>query len=165
MDGMPPVVLLSHRGPATFRRTASGMRLKRSAGGLVTALMGLAEHLDDAVWVCAAANEADVLVAAEHEGHSIEIAFSPEPHVVDEDETTTAPSLNVRYVEVERDLHEKFYTQIANPLLWFVQHGLYGLSTAPEITAEVHDAYDNGYVAVNEQFAAAVVEEVERAGG
>ena len=162
---MLPVVLLSHRGPATFRRTRSGLTLKRGAGGLVTALMGLAEHLDDAVWVCAATSPADALIAAEHEGHSIEIAFSPELHVVEEDETTTSPSLNVRYVEVDRDRHQMFYSQIANPLLWFVQHGLYGLATAPEITAEVHEAYDDGYVAVNEQFAEAVNEEVDRAGG
>jgi trehalose 6-phosphate synthase len=160
-----PVVLLSHRGPATFRRTPSGLVLKRGAGGLVTALMGLAEHLDEAVWVCATAGRADALVAAEHEGHSIEIAFSPELHVVDADEQSTGPSLNVRYVEIDRDRHEQFYTQIANPLLWFVQHGLYGLATAPEITADVHEAYDAGYVSVNEQFADAVVDEVERSGG
>jgi trehalose 6-phosphate synthase len=160
---MLPVVLLSHRGPATFRRTTSGLTLKRGAGGLVTALMGLAEHLEDAVWVCAASSEADALVAAEHEGHPIEIGFSPELHVVDDD--TLGPTLNVRYVEVEREQHEAFYTKIANPLLWFVQHGLYGLATQPEITAEIHDAYADGYVAVNEQFADAVIEEVERLDG
>src|SRR3954467_8005890 len=100
---MLPVVLLSHRGPATFRRTSTGLRLKRSAGGLVTALMGLAEHLDDAVWACAAASKADPFVAAEHEGPPIEIAFSPEPHVVDEGDAVGGASLNVRYVEVDRD--------------------------------------------------------------
>ncbi|HEU5034133.1 MAG TPA: trehalose-6-phosphate synthase [Mycobacteriales bacterium] len=162
---MLPVVLLSHRGPATFRRTKSGLTLKRGAGGLVTALMGLAEHLDDAVWVCAAASQADALVAAEHEGHPIEIGFAPELHVVEEEETAVGPSLNVRYVEVERTRHDAFYTQIANPLLWFVQHGLYGLATEPNITADIHHAYESGYVAVNEQFAQAVAEEVERHGG
>src|SRR3954470_3372744 len=162
---MLPVVLLSHRGPATFRRTSTGLTLKRGAGGLVTALMGLAEHLDDAVWVCAAANEADSLVAAEHEGHSIEIAFSPHPQIVDEDSDVDGPTLNVRYVEVARERHEAFYTQIANPLLWFVQHGLYGLATAPDITADTHAAYDEGYVAVNQLFADAVIDEVDRRGG
>src|SRR3954466_6283445 len=95
-----PVVLLSHRGPASFRRTPSGLTVKRGAGGLVTALMGLAEHLDDAVWVCAAGHEADAAVAAEHEGHSIEIAFSPEPQLVDSDSDVESlgPTLNVRYV-------------------------------------------------------------------
>ena len=109
-----PVVLLSHRGPASFRRTPSGLTIKRGAGGLVTALMGV---LTVAV---------DAYVAAEHEGHSIEIAFSPHPQIVDEDSGPTGPTLNVRYVDVDRDQHDAFYTKIANPLLWFVQHGLYG---------------------------------------
>jgi trehalose 6-phosphate synthase len=160
---MLPVVLLSHRGPATFRRTRSGLVLKRGAGGLVTALMGLAEHLGDAVWVCAAASETDALIAAEHEGHSIEIAFSPDLHVVEE--PASGPSLNVRYVDVAPDQHAKFYTQIANPLLWFVQHGLYGLAAEPDITADVHEAYEEGYVAVNRQFADAVTAEVARHDG
>src|SRR3954467_2700648 len=94
-----PVVLLSHRGPASFRRTPSGLTVKRGAGGLVTALMGLAEHLDEAGWGCAAATEADAAVAAEHEGHPIEIAFSPEPRLVDADTAVDTPILNVRYVE------------------------------------------------------------------
>src|SRR3954452_16592959 len=160
-----PVVLLSHRGPASFRRTPSGLTIKRGAGGLVTALMGLAEHLDDAVWVCAAANEADAYVAAEHEGHSIEIAFSPHPQIVDEDSGPTGPTLNVRYVDVDRDQHDAFYTKIANPLLWFVQHGLYGSASEPNITAEVHQAFTDGYVAVNRQFAEAVADEVEERAG
>jgi trehalose 6-phosphate synthase len=160
-----PVVLLSHRGPASFRRTPSGLTVKRGAGGLVTALMGLAEHLDDAVWVCAAATPADAWVAAEHEGHSIEIAFDPEPQIVPEDEVFEGPSLNVRYVEVDPDRHRMFYGEIANPLLWFVQHGLYDRSTEPNITAETHNAFDEGYVAVNALFAEAVVDEVEQRGG
>jgi trehalose 6-phosphate synthase len=161
-----PVVLLSHRGPARFQRTSSGLTINRAAGGLVTALMGLAEHLDDAVWVCAAATQADADVATEHEGHSVEIAFDPQPQlVVDSGDDTSGPTINVRYVDVDPDRHEAFYTQIANPLLWFVQHGLYGLASDPTITAETHRAFEEGYVAVNYQFAEAVADEVEARGG
>src|SRR5205807_7366436 len=109
VEDVLPVVLLSHRGPASFRQTPSGVTVKRGAGGLVTALMGLAEHLDDAVWVCAAATEADAAVAAEHEGHSIEIEFNPEPHVVPDDAEAAGPTLNVRYVEVDPGRHRMFY--------------------------------------------------------
>jgi trehalose 6-phosphate synthase len=160
-----PVVLLSHRGPASFQRTPSGLTLKRGAGGLVTALMGLAEHLDDAVWVCAAATEADADVQTEHEGHSVEISFDPSPQLVDADSEHLGPTINVRYVEVEPERHASFYTQIANPLLWFIQHGLYGLSVNPVITADTHRHFTEGYVAVNEQFADAVVDEVEQRDG
>ncbi|HVY09501.1 MAG TPA: trehalose-6-phosphate synthase [Mycobacteriales bacterium] len=159
-----PVVLLSHRGPASFQRTPSGLTVKRSAGGLVTALMGLAEHLDRAVWVCAAATGADSVVATEHEGHAVEIAFDPEPQLAAVGQET-APTIAVRYVDVDPARHEAFYMQIANPLLWFVQHGLYGLAMAPTITAETRRAFVEGYVAVNAQFADAVAEEVEERGG
>jgi trehalose 6-phosphate synthase len=160
-----PVVLLSHRGPARFQRTPSGLTIKRGAGGLVTALMGLAEHLDDAVWVCAAATRADADVAIEHEGHSVEISFDPRPQLVEADDESFGPTINVRYVDVDPDQHNAFYSQIANPLLWFVQHGLYGLASDPTITAETHRAFAEGYVAVDEQFADAVAEEVEVCGG
>jgi trehalose 6-phosphate synthase len=161
-----PLVLLSHRGPARFQRTASGLTIKRGAGGLVTALMGLAEHLDDAVWVCAAATQADADVAIEHEGHSVEIAFDPQPQLVDaESDDSFDRTINVRYVDVDPERHEAFYAQIANPLLWFVQHGLYGLASDPTITAETHRAFREGYVAVNQQFADAVSAEVRARGG
>jgi len=141
------------------------MTVKRGAGGLVTALMGLAEHLDEAVWVCAAATEADAAVAAEHEGHPVEIAFAPEPQLVGADTSVDVPTLNVRLVDVDRDRHDMFYGEIANPLLWFVQHELYGLATQPDIAAATHRAFAEGYVVVNEQFADAVAEEVESRGG
>ena len=39
--------------------------------------------------------------------------------------------MRLRLVEVDRQAHDDFYTVIANPLLWFLQHGLYGLALAP----------------------------------
>ncbi|HMC68323.1 MAG TPA: trehalose-6-phosphate synthase, partial [Mycobacteriales bacterium] len=46
-----------------------------------------------------------------------------------------------------------------------VQHGLYGLATAPDIDAATHRAFDEGYVTVNRMFADAVADEVETRGG
>ncbi len=160
-----PVVLLSHRGPASFRRTETGRIVTRGAGGLVTALAGLADHLEQAVWVCAAATSEDAAVAAEHEGHAVEIELGARPQIVEEDTEAVGPTIDVRYVEVDRERHEMFYTQIANPLLWFVQHELYGLANDPCIDAATWQAFEDGYVAVNRMFADAVVEEVTRRGG
>ncbi len=56
----------------------------------------------------------------------------------------------MRMVGVDHEAHDDFYTVISNGLLWLVQHGLYGLATAPCITQRQRDAYENGYVAVNE---------------
>ena len=162
-----PVVLLSHRGPVSFERNETGRTASRGAGGLVTALTGLVSDLPDAVWVCAADSEEDVAVAAEHDGQAVAVALEPEPRVLDPDgdDAEGAPAVRLRLVEVERQAHDDFYTVIANPLLWFLQHGLYGLALAPVLTKREHAAYEDGYVAVNRLFADAVVEEVKARGG
>jgi trehalose 6-phosphate synthase len=163
-----PVVLLSHRGPVSFERDESGNRTgSRGAGGLVTALTGLVSDLPDAVWVCAADSEEDAAVAAEHDGQAVEVTLEPEPRVLDKssDGADGAPTVRLRLVEVDPKTHDDFYTVIANPLLWFLQHGMYGLALAPVLTKREHAAYDDGYVAVNRLFADAVVEQVQAHGG
>src|SRR5215217_5456914 len=142
-----PVVLVSHRGPVSFRRDQTGARTaSRGAGGLVTALTGLASSLPDAVWVCAATTNEDLAVAGEHGGQAVAVALEPKPRVLD---------------QADAD----FYTVIANPLLWFLQHGMYGLAHAPRLTRREHIAFEDGYRAVNQAFVDAVVEEVTVRGG
>ena len=163
-----PVVLLSHRGPVSFGRDESGRTASRGAGGLVTALTGLMSDLPDAVWVCAASSEEDAAVAAEHDGGAVEVALEPEPRLLDQDPAggpEEAASVRLRLVEVDQQAHDDFYTVIANPLLWFLQHGMYGLALAPVLTKREHAAWDDGYVAVNRLFADAVVSEVQARGG
>ncbi|HEU4900987.1 MAG TPA: trehalose-6-phosphate synthase, partial [Actinomycetota bacterium] len=158
-----PVVLLSHRGPVSFGRDESGHRTgSRGAGGLVTALTGLVSDLPDAVWVCAADSEEDRAMAAEHQGRAVEVALEPEPRVRDPDAAPEGtPAVRLRLVEVEPQAHDDFYTVIANPLLWFLQHGMYGLALDPDLTRREHAAYEDGYVAVNRLFADAVIDEVK----
>ncbi len=161
-----PVVLLSHRGPVSFGRDpASGERTaSRGAGGLVTALSGLAGHLQDAVWVCVAAGEADAEVASEAGDAPLRLALDGNPRIVGDGETTER-EVAVRLVDVAAEVHEPFYGVIANPLLWFVQHRLHDLKTSPSIGREERSAFEDGYVEVNRLAADAVVEQVERAGG
>ena len=158
------MVLLSHRGPVSFERDESGDRTaSRGAGGLVTALTGLVSDLPDAVWVCAASSEEDVAVAAERDGQAVQVALEPEARLLDADGDGPAegtPAVRLRLVEVEPQAHDDFYTVIANPLLWFLQHGMYGLALAPVLTKREHAAYEDGYVAVNRLFADAVIEQV-----
>jgi trehalose 6-phosphate synthase len=160
-----PVVLLSHRGPVSFGRDEEGRRTaSRGAGGLVTALTGLMSDLPDAVWVCAASSEEDAAVAAEHDGDAVEVALEPEPRLLDQD-GEDGSGVRLRLVEVDQQAHDDFYTVIANPLLWFLQHGMYGLALAPVLTKREHAAWNDGYVAVNRLFADAVVSEVQARGG
>jgi len=124
----------------------------RGAGGLVTALSGLGRHLGDGVWVCAAMTDEDVVVAQETPGGQ----YPPE---LGDDR------LRVRLVALDRQAQGDFYNVIANPLLWFIQHHLYDLNSAPNITRRETDAFHSGYRAVNRRFAEVVAEEVDDAGG
>jgi trehalose 6-phosphate synthase len=164
-----PVVLLSHRGPVSFGRDDSGRTASRGAGGLVTALTGLVSDLPDAVWVCAATTEEDAAVAGEHDRRAFEVVLEPKPRALDGAEgdlgERPAPTVRLRMVEVDDQVHDDFYTVIANPLLWFLQHGMYGLALDPQLTRRDHAAYEDGYKAVNRLFADAVIEEVEARGG
>ncbi|MDQ4069394.1 MAG: trehalose-6-phosphate synthase [Actinomycetota bacterium] len=151
-EGPGPVVFVSNRGPVQYERVDGERAAGRGGGGLVTALSGLAGRLEDAVWVCGTSTDEDEAVAREHGGKAFK-AGDQEGDLV------------VRMVETDPEERRKFYTVIANPLLWFVQHYLWALSDAPDITKREIDAFDTGYVPVNARFADAVAEEVESRGG
>ena len=161
-----PVILLSHRGPVSFDRDpSSGSRTaSRGAGGLVTALTGLAGHLDDAVWICVAAGAEDAAVAGETAGAPFRLALDGEARVLSGDEPAER-EVCVRLLDVPAEVHEPFYGVISNPLLWFVQHRLHDLKTSPAIGRAERAAFDDGYVVANELAAAAVVDQVEQVGG
>lgn len=161
-----PVVLLSHRGPVSFDRDlGTGERTaNRGAGGLVTALSGLAGHLEDAVWVCVGAGGEDAEVAREAGGAVLRLALDNDPRVLADGEDD-GRSVAVRLVEVPPDVHDAFYGVVANPLLWFLQHRLHSLATSPSFGREDRAAFEHGYVTANELAADAVVKQVEKAGG
>jgi trehalose 6-phosphate synthase len=57
-------------------------------------------------------------------------------------------------------VYRLFYGGIANPVLWFVQHGLWDLMQDPG--ADLRPAWRDGYVEANRALAAVVVEELDR---
>ncbi len=149
-----PLVVVSHRGPVRFDRDAGGTRrVERSGGGLVTALLATLPTLDrsrfDPIWLCAAATDEDRAVAAEQGTEPIEVDGVPCP---------------LRLLAPDPEEHERFYASFSNPMLWFIQHELWGLATEPVIGRAEHDAYRHGYVPVNQHFADAVHTEIERRG-
>ncbi len=156
-DGL---ILVSHRGPLQFSRDDGERTAERGGGGLVTALSGLAGRLGEARWVCAALSNEDVAVAAEHDGDSFAVAEH-----VDSDDDDDSEGLRLHMVAVDAGAHEGFYSIIANPLLWFVQHEMWDRPDAPDLTRREHDAFEHGYAVVNRRFAEVVAEEVEASGG
>jgi len=161
-----PVVVLSHRGPVSFTADASGEReVHRGAGGLVSALTGLAAYLPEAVWVCVAPPGQDAAVAREAAGQLVRLDLGPPTRMLGSAEPAGPGTVSLRLVEVPAQVHEPFYGVIANPLLWFVQHRLYGLALEPSLGRDEHAAWEQGYVAANQLVADAVAEQVDRAGG
>ncbi len=136
-------VIVSNRGPVTFSRAESGGRdYSRGAGGLVTALNAVVNQRKNTVWIASAMSEEDVEVSKESAPYEVE-------------------DLRVTLVEHDTEAYDLMYNQIANPLLWFVQHGLYNLPYSPRLGDETHQAWEDGYVAVNRNFAEAVASTVE----
>jgi trehalose 6-phosphate synthase len=143
------LLVVFNRAPVAFSRDAGGERLaKRGGGGVVTALGGLFAH-HDVTWVASAMSDEDRAVAAERGGSFLE-------------ETADGAGYRLRLVTHDPQAYGRFYNVFANPTLWFLQHYLWGLGTAPDFGPELHDAWAAGYVPVNEAFAKATLEELDR---
>ena len=137
------LVIVSNRGPVTFSRTESGERdYSRGAGGLVTALNAVVNQRKDAVWIASAMSEEDVEVSRESAPYEVE-------------------DLRVTLVEHDSEAYDLMYNRIANPLLWFVQHGLYNLPYYPRLGDDTRQAWEEGYVVINQNFAEATARTVE----
>jgi trehalose 6-phosphate synthase len=143
------LLVVFNRAPVAYAREADGSRVaKRGGGGVVTALGGLLAH-HDVTWVASAMGDEDRAVAAERGGSFVE-------------QTTDGAVYRQRFVLHDPEVYHRFYNVLANPTLWFVQHYLWGLGSAPDFGPRLHEAWSDGYVPVNEAFAAAALEELER---
>jgi trehalose 6-phosphate synthase len=142
-------VIVSNRGPVTFSRSESGEReYSRGAGGLVTALNAVSRRRQEVVWIASAQSEEDARVAEEN---------LEEPYKVED--------LKIVLVEHDEESYDLMYNHLANPLLWFVQHGLYDLPYKPELGEDTQRAWEDGYVVISENFAEAVGRTLEAIGG
>ncbi|HUZ84094.1 MAG TPA: trehalose-6-phosphate synthase, partial [Gaiellales bacterium] len=140
-----PLVIVSNRGPVQFLRDAAGERVvRRGGGGLVTALSALTASRP-LTWVASAITEEDAVVA-EQEG------------------VYRDGNLTLRLVAHDREEYDRYYNVFANPTLWFIHHYLWPLATEPSVDRNVRLAWEAGYLPVNDRFAEAAAEELERAG-
>src|SRR5919199_1663561 len=141
------LIIVSNRGPVTFSRKEDGAReYSRGAGGLVTALNAVSRRNEDAIWIASAQSEEDTRVAEE----SFETG---QPYEVG--------GLKVMLVEHGEEAYDLMYNHLANPLLWFVQHGLYDLPYYPILGKDTKRNWEEGYLRVNKPFAEAVARGLE----
>src|SRR6266571_8220255 len=133
-------VVVSNRAPHEPRPEGG---FARGAGGVVTALLTLAE-VTAADWVACARNDAERALVSE------------------QGPTWNAPLIRtetrLHYVTPTREQYDQYYSVIANPVLWFIQHYLLDLAQQPIINGRVHRAWKEGYVKVNRQVAEKVIE-------
>jgi trehalose 6-phosphate synthase len=138
------LIVVSNRGPLSYGREDGRRIAKRGAGGLVTALAPLVSH-HDVTWIASAISDEDRAVAAE--GPVEERARDGAPY-------------RLHLVDHDPHAYALYYNVVANPALWFVQHGLWDRKQDPE--ADLLGPWHDGYVPVNQAFADAVVDELER---
>jgi len=139
------LIVAANRGPVTFEMAEDEhLEQQRGKGGLVTALTGLCRQ-SNGVWIACARTEADAAwrsgVVTVAEGCKIGVQFlAPEPSA-----------------------YEGYYSVIANPLLWFLQHSMWDVSRKPVIDRATWQAWEEGYLVVNRLFAQAIAEQVRAA--
>jgi trehalose 6-phosphate synthase len=68
----------------------------------------------------------------------------------------------VRLLAHDPVAYDRYYNTVANGTLWFVHHYLWGLGNAPDLGPAFREAWTDGYARVNETYAEAVCEELER---
>ncbi|MBI4234506.1 MAG: trehalose-6-phosphate synthase [Chloroflexi bacterium] len=145
------LILASNRGPLEYHLTPEGMmHPRRGSGAVVTAFSSLI-HSTEFTWVASAMGEGDRRASEQAGAGRIK---SPVP----------GHRIHVRFVTTPRRAYHKFYNIFCNPLLWFLQHYMWSSAYTPNIDSAVLDAWETGYVPVNQAFAEALVTEARGQG-
>lgn len=134
-------------GPVEYLADDAGrLGARRCAGGVATALGCAAEDLP-VTWIASATSEQDRTLATE--GRALELGHGR----------------LLRLVAPPAEAYNLFYGTFCNPILWFLQHGLWHRLRRSNPEAEALHAWEHGYLPVNQAFAEAVVDELRRADG
>jgi trehalose 6-phosphate synthase len=139
------VLVASNRGPVSYQFGADGtLTGRRGGGGLVAGVTsGLAAMAPEAdvTWICAALSDADRAATR------LRVAADDEPGAVP-----------VRMLDIPPEVFDRAYNNVANSILWFVQHMLFDTPNQPRFGLEFRRDWA-AYVAYNEAFADALADE------
>ena len=125
MSSLPrrQLTIVSNRGPVVHEAIDGERTTTRGSGGLVSALRGLfGTH--DVTWVACALTAEDRLVVHERDGQA-------------ETEYDAAGNpFRLRLATPDPHDFDLAYNTIANPLLWFIQHGLHDIGQSAIVNEE-----------------------------
>lgn len=127
------MIVVSHRGPVSFRREHDGtFSTRRGAGGVVSALAPLLRDRSDARWLAAAISDDDRAAVA---SGAVDVA-----------------GLRVDLLALDPEVHRLHYDVISNKILWFCFHLMFDPPREPSFDRALHEAWD-AYRVVNRAFA------------
>lgn len=140
------LLVVSNRAPVEHYLDDGG-RLRRgpAGGGVATALASVADSLPTS-WVASAASREDRMLAAD--GGSIPLADGG----------------HLRLVAPPAEAYDLFYGTFCNPILWYLQHSLWGRLRRTDVKERALGAWERGYLPVNQAFAEAIVDELRDRG-
>jgi trehalose 6-phosphate synthase len=148
------VLVASNRGPVSYQFGPDGtLTSRRGGGGLVAGVAGgLAAMTPEAEvsWICAALSDADRAAARQRPAGA-----AREPGLVP-----------VRMLDIPAEVFDRAYNNVANSILWLVQHLLFDTPNQPQFDAGFRRDWA-AYLAYNETFAAALADQAlaDQAGG
>ncbi len=141
------LIIASNRGPVEYRIEPDGsLEAQRGSGGMVTALLAAARFVP-AIWVASAMTDGDRRAAEESGGSLLKVPDN---------------EIYVRFVTVPQAVYQRHYYVFCNPLLWFIQHFMWNTPRTPNIGRAVYEAWENGYIPVNEAFSQAIIAEAKQ---
>mgnify|MGYP005838341041 CR=1 FL=1 len=140
------IIVVSNRGPLEHFVDVQGeLRCRAAGGGVATALSSVAESVP-LTWIATALSEGDREAAKRGPIY-------------------LGRGKRLRLVSVGERALDLFYNHFCNPLLWFLQHSLCDNGyVRPELLAKAPEAWEQGYVTVNQAIAEAVAAEVRARG-
>jgi trehalose 6-phosphate synthase len=159
LTGKQRLVVVSNRGPLTFRRLrGGGWRVQRGSGGLVTALAEVG-RLAPVTWVSGAMDAGDHDAAELLRGRA-----SRQRRELGERIAEVMPGQDLEIVlrDLPSDAWQAHYATISNPFLWFMQHQLYNVPYDPVVDDGLMAAWRNGYRVVNAELARSALEASKR---
>jgi trehalose 6-phosphate synthase len=137
------LIMVSNRGPVEHLFDESDrIRRRDSAGGVATALGSVARQ-QPVTWIASAATDADRAVAI----------LDQRPQI--------GRDSDLRLLALPEKAFRAYYETFCNPILWFIQHSIGDQLLSRDLAVESLDAWNDGYVTINQHFADAVIDELE----